>query len=161
MDLKNKRPFRNPTDKDNEKNRQISTPRRDRTGNRDNLFDKGPDPDLYKDADREYDKELDDDLLDDNLVDPEVDEYDDMEIDLDVEIDRELNKPGGIDPARSEASRYNEEELLEDDNQVNDSGSVREHGDFREGDSDSEYPAHEDEKNVYRDQKDDDHRVVN
>ncbi len=66
-----------------------------------------------------------------------------------------------IDPDQSEASRYNEEEFLDSDEQVNDDDSLKEHADFKEGDSDSEYPAHAKESDAARKERDSKNRIVN
>ena len=66
-----------------------------------------------------------------------------------------------IDPDQSEASRYNEEEFLDSNDQVNENDSLKRHGDYREGDSDSEYPAHGEERNIPRKGRDNENRVVN
>lgn len=179
MDLKNERANSQSADKDNVKSRQISSPITDNREKRDD-----PENELDRDLDREIDRDLDlgpeegleddlnsmkemdkdfgeveelveedyDDLDDEDLDDFEELEDEDLEdlageraqnpdwdLDLDMDVERELKKPGGIDPARSEASRYNEEELLNEDRNV----------------------SEQDERNVHRDRKDDDHRVVN
>jgi hypothetical protein len=68
------------------------------------------DPDLDIDIDTDLDEDLDTDLDEDFDEDLEWDPELDMDIDLD------------IDPRQSEASRYNEEEFLDSDAQVNEKG---------------------------------------
>ena len=100
-----------------------------------------------KDLDEDPDTDLDEDL--------------DLEIDLDEDLEWDPELDMDIDPDQSEASRYNEEEFLDSDEQVNEYDSLKEHADFREGDSDSEYPAHANESDAARKERDKKNRIVN
>ena len=118
----------------------------------------------YDNKNREIDRDQALYLNQDGDLDWDIDTGEDLEWDPDEEEDIDGDIEINIDEEReieSEASRYNDEELLDSDHQVNEQGALREHGDFREGDSDSEYPAHEDEDNVHRKGNDNDYRIVN
>ncbi|HBG79589.1 MAG TPA: hypothetical protein DDW74_02560 [Porphyromonadaceae bacterium] len=107
--------------------------------------------DLEKDLDEDRDTDLDEDLDEDLDLDIDLDEDPEWDPELDMDID----------PDQSEASRYNEEEFLDSDEQVNEYDSLKEHADFREGDSDSEYPAHANESDAARKERDKKNRIVN
>ena len=55
-----------------------------------------------------------------DLKNDDLDDRFERDLDMEIDLDDELNRQEGIDPARSEASRYNEEEYLDDDQAVND-----------------------------------------
>jgi hypothetical protein len=78
----------------------------------------------------------------------------------DLNWDTDTDEDPDIDPDQSEASRYNEEKLLDSDHQVNEHDSLHKHGNFGESNFDSKYPAHEGER-IQSKGRDSDNRVVN
>lgn len=93
------------------------------------------DIDMNKDPDEDPDADLDEDFDEDLDTDSDEDLEWDPELDMDIDVD--------VDPRQSEASRYNEEEFLNSDQQTNEHDSSR------------------DERNVRRKGRDNENRVVN